>query len=263
MNFLKTSRQVLSTLIVIAILGVLAYLVINYQFYRPSNNPKEDFTQGVSIVNILDKPILPSGNLSPKNPKDFSLQEIQQSYNLRFNNFLAQKIYSHNVNKITLTIINEDQNQQPEQKKYWNSLNQFLAGSGSIEESSGQNIIQKIFLPTIPDSQKNYWQSVDTKNINWAVDNLQGFLSLDGTNLDGEPTVNLVGKRGFEYFLIEAKVELGSGVLDSIRDECGVQSGDYSNFSLECYKTSLNNSPILEQSTNTTTQSVINNSEVI
>jgi hypothetical protein len=104
---------------------------------------------------------------------------------------------------------------------------------------------------------------VDTTNINWAVDNLKGFLSLDGANLDGEPTLNIVGKRGFEYFIIEAKVELGSGVLDSIRDECGVQSGDYSNFSLECYKTSLNNSPILEKSINQATQLVVTSSEVI
>ncbi len=260
--------------LIFLIIFVLAGGIFYYIFGGNSNNffgkdsnliNKEGFTQSISLVNITQKPvqpIQPKSNLEPVNPQNFDLQNNKEIYNQRFNNFIAQKIYSSTFSEIKLTIINKTQNQEPSQKQFWIDLDAIIIAKDKIENQSGQNILQKVFLPTIADSQKTYVKELDYPTINWSVDAVRAILTLDGSYLDGSPTVNIIGKNGEDYFLVEADIPLGEGVLDTFKDDCGAIGEDYSKFDSKCYSLNISNSNLVQEAVTRTLQNLIKVAEV-
>jgi hypothetical protein len=219
------------------------------------------------FVNILQKPPTnPNTKLQPKNLKDYKLSETKENYNPRFNNFVAQKTYTSPTKNIEIVILNKTQNQETRQQEYWNRLDKFLLNQGELTDENSQNLIQKIFYSQIPDTQKTYLLDVEIskiKNLQWDTDVLLVFVTLDGANIDGEPVINFVGRKGFEYFAISSKVGIGAGIVDAIRDECGVAGSDYTRFNLKCYEDSIKNSTIIQEAITKSTNIVVESSELI
>jgi hypothetical protein len=193
----------------------------------------------------------------------YPLQDFTANfYTLKLN----QKIYQNPTQNLKITILNQNQNQEPRQADYWNKLENIITKQANINDENGQNILQKVFEDQIPDIQKTYLSEIEIKNIpdlKWDTDSLRVFVTLDGTNIDGNPIVNFVGRKGFEYFLVEGNVKIAPGILEAIKDECGVAGSDYSQFSANCYTDSINGSTQIQKNIKETTNNIIAKAEII
>jgi hypothetical protein len=281
-----TIKKVLAVFLTLVILsGVIYFVTLFNQKNKTTTTQESQITQNRDLntlqntktikeesypqefVNILQKPpINPNTKIQPKNLKDYKLSETKENYNPRFNNFVAQKTYTNPAKNIEIVILNKTQNQETRQQEYWNKLDQFLLDQGELTGENGQNLIQKIFYSQIPDTQKTYLLNVEIskiKNLQWDTDVLRVFVTLDGANIDGEPVINFVGRKGFEYFAISSKVGIGAGIVDAIRDECGVAGSDYTQFNLKCYQNSIKNSTIIQEAITKSTNIVVESSELI